>query len=84
MTLQELATVMNSQIVIRSRDDGTWYASIENCEVKGDGVLISAFGNGRNPETALNDYVDQIRGKTLVVNASFDRKEFKVPTTLQS
>lgn len=45
-----------------------------------DGIfLVSVYGRGRDFEEACDDYLSQIRGKTLVFNAGTkDRKEVRV------
>lgn len=53
--------------------------SYENCEVKGYGVLISEYGVGSTFESACEDYLRKISGKTLVFNACTEsRKEITV------
>lgn len=50
-----------------------------NCEVKEGCFLRSSPGRGQNFEEACEDYLNQIRGKTLVFNTYSDsRKEIKV------
>lgn len=47
-----------------------------NCEVKEGDFLISAFGKGNTFFEACEDYIDKIKGKTLVFNAyTKQRKE---------
>lgn len=45
-----------------------------------DGIfLVSTFGSGPDFEAACDDYLDKIRGKTLVFNAGTkERKELAV------
>lgn len=51
----------------------------EHCEIKDDAVLVGAFGTGYDFEQACEDYLNKIRGKTLVFNACSDnRKEVTV------
>lgn len=72
MTLQEFAEKHDLVMEINERDPNEYpnlpryYASFEYCEVKGNGVLISAFGNGETIEDAMEDYTKQISGKILV------------------
>ena len=90
MTIEELSGVINMRIDIANRPnwgdaDGLWYASFKGAEVKGDGVLIGCSGNGATPQKALQAYVDEIRGKTLVFNAmSENRIEVQIPELLES
>ena len=72
------------QLVIRVRHhekvpELRCYATLEHIEVKGDSVLISAYGDGATPEEAIINYYNQIVGKTLVCNAyGKNRKEIVV------
>lgn len=51
----------------------------ENCEIKDGAFLIGAFGRGHDFESACDDYLSQIRGKTLVFDSCTDhRKEVTV------
>lgn len=63
--------------------NGRWLAEIENGEIKEPGVLVGKFGTGQTPEEAIEDYVQKIKGQTLVVNATTKyRKEFQIPQSL--
>lgn len=81
MTITEYADAMNQELEIRyyPNQDVRFSAQFVHCEIKGDGVLTSAYGSGRTPQNALDDYVKQISGKTIVLN---EMREFIVPTTL--
>jgi len=46
-----------------------------NAYVKSAGVLIGVCGRGQTIEEACQDYLDQISGKTLVIDAFGHRKE---------
>jgi hypothetical protein len=59
---------------------GRFIALFKDCEEKGDGTLISTYGNGNSEAEAIADYGDRISGKTLVIGAyTADRKELCVP-----
>ena len=61
-----------------------FYTHFVDSEIKGIGVLISAFGNGETVDEAIEEYRKEISEKTLVVNAgSANRKEIKVPRLLK-
>ena len=72
------------QLIIRCRHgwsdkNARFYASFEDVEVKGRGVLIGAFGDGSTPEEAMEDYLKKIMGKVLVYRAMSEyRKEVAV------
>jgi hypothetical protein len=66
-----------------ANQNGRWLAQIERAELKEGHILSGSYGTGKNPEQAIEDYVQRIKGKLLVINAASDeRKEFKVPKTL--
>lgn len=65
-----------------------YLVSIERGEIKensSDQILCSASGSGSTKTAAIHDYVSQIRGKLLVINA-YDknkRREYLVPDSLE-
>ncbi len=66
----------------RSRVGGAarWMADFKNVEIKWDGILSSAMGNGNTPEEAVEDFKRRICGVRLVENAmKDDRREWDVP-----
>ena len=66
-----------------ANQSGRWFAQIEHAELK-EGVILSGnYGTGKTPEQAIEGYVQQIKGKLIVINAATNRrKEFKVPEGL--
>jgi hypothetical protein len=73
-----------SLVVTRySNQKGRWTATIVSAEIKEGSMLCGTHGNGSYPEEAIEDYVQKIKGKLLILNAySGSRKEILVPTTL--
>jgi hypothetical protein len=66
-----------------ANEDGRWITWIKHSEIKEGGALIGTYGDGKTPEQAIEDYVQRIKGKLIVINATSDlRKEFKVPDSL--
>lgn len=66
-----------------ANQNGRWIATIKHSETKEGIGLTGAYGNGKTPEQAIEDYVQRIKGKIIVINATSDiRKEFKVPDSL--
>lgn len=70
-TIEEFAVFHNLQMVVSERrlplgDLMRFYAKFEDCDLKGDGVLIGMFGNGPTPEQAIKDYARKISLQTLV------------------
>lgn len=85
MTLSELSEMMDVNLEVKylpKRENRKWICRFDNTEVKGDGVLIGKYGDGDSPDEAINDYATSIAGKTIVLNAYGNRKEFKVPASL--
>jgi len=61
-------------------DADRFYAHFKGVEVKGDGVLIGSFGNGRTPEEAISDYAREINLKTIIIDSmNKNRREIQVP-----
>ena len=85
MDITEYCDVLNLELTILyyPNQGGRWCADIKGAEIKenaSSGILTSAHGNGPTPEEAIDDYVQQIRGKLLVLNASgANRLEYTVP-----
>ena len=82
------------QMTVHERDDRSmqmymqihgeahrYYASIDNAEVDGDGVLIGAIGNGNTPDDAIKYYCERISHKKIIINAfsKDSRNEIWVP-----
>ncbi len=88
MNLQELGELIEMTLIIRERPkiikERRWYVSHEHVEVLGQGgFLTSPCGNGDTIQDALEDYVSQLRGNTLVTDAwSVNRREYQVPESL--
>ena len=58
--------------------DGDFCVSYANCEIKEGIMLVGRFGRGKSFSEAINDYYKQIKGKTLVFNASSARFEVRM------
>ena len=86
ITIQAFSDIINAELVIRRypNQDNRWTADFDGCEIKGDGVLESAYGDGTTAAAAIAAYVERIRGKTLVFNATTDRRrEYVVPIDIE-
>lgn len=83
VTIEELADANGLEMVVKERElpegnPARFHASFKNCEVKGNGVLISSFGNGATPEEAIANYGREIHLKTLVCHAyTENRREIR-------
>jgi hypothetical protein len=90
VNIEEYADVLNLDMEITRypNQSNRYSASFSNCEIKedaGDGFLTSAYGNGTTPWLAIEDYVDKIRGKVLVINAGGpERRQYVVPKALSA
>ena len=71
MTLCELADKINKNIIITyyPNQGKRFSAHLENCEIKHGWILEGAYGNGKSPEEAINDYTNKIAGQILVIDA---------------
>lgn len=60
-----------------------FYARFEDTEVMWKGLLRGVYGEGPNPEAAINDYAARIVGSRIAVQAYTDkRREYDVPNDL--
>lgn len=86
MDLLGFAEIINKELVIRyyPRRKSPFSCYFEEGEIKETGFLVSAHGQGETPKTAMNNFVVQIQGQTLVFNAMShqNRQEFQVPGNL--
>lgn len=74
-----LLSLESAHLEVWKLSDGTVCVDYQGAEVK-DGILLcGVFGRGGTFEGACYDYLEQIRGKTLVFNACSDhRREITV------
>ncbi len=90
MTIQRFAEENDLTMEIHERrvpvdNPARYYAHFEHCDVKGDGVLIGAYGDGRTPEGAIANYARRIELGRLVIDAGTpQRREISVPRLLAS
>lgn len=89
MNIYEFADMIDRDLVITrfANQKNRFVCSFENTETKRfkeDGILSGTYGNGSSPSSAIKDYVNQLRDKLLVIDAtSPSRKEFQVPKNLR-
>jgi hypothetical protein len=91
MNIEEYADALNLQLEITRypNQSNRYTARFANCETKDDadsGCLTSAYGNGHCPGSAIDDYLDKIRGRVLVVDAMSpdNRRQYVVPKAIRS
>ena len=90
MKLEEFADIIlkNFRLIRYANQGNRWSASFDRAEVKDtehSSILMGSFGDGKTPSEAMNDYLEQIRGKVLVFNAGGggNRQEYGVPENLE-
>lgn len=60
-----------------------FYARFEDTEVMERGLLRGIYGEGPNPDAAIQDYASRLAGTRIAVQAYTDkRREFDVPNNL--
>lgn len=85
MMIERFANEHGLVMEIRERprpenDPARFYAFFKHSEIKGDGVLIGEYGNGRTEEEAIRNYAKAISLKTLVLDSyTPERREIEVP-----
>ena len=72
---QEILLRLGKHLDVWSFQDGEVGVSYENCELKDGMFLRGAYGTGRTFQEACEDYLTQIRGKTLVFRAYTSKRE---------
>ncbi len=89
MTIGELADILELELIIRRypNQQGRYCAKFEGAEIKEDkhsSILISVHGNAYSPLGAIDNYINDIRGKWMVINAASpdERREFSIPNSL--
>lgn len=85
ITIVNYADIINCHLNLIYRHNANWICRFENCDVKqGSAILISEYGSGITPELAIRDYINKIKGKGIVLNASSKtlRREFVVPQNI--
>jgi hypothetical protein len=69
------ALVGHFNISLKMRKAGDWYVMAKGREIGGNGMLLSAYGNGKTPEKAIEDdwekYTTELgAGRIIVINAA--------------
>jgi hypothetical protein len=86
MNICEYADSLNIEICLRyyPNQGGRWCADFDSCEIVDGCILTSAHGNAQTPEEAIEEYLEQIRGKRIIFNAmdKEKRREYEVPKSL--
>ena len=86
MKIEELADIIQTDLIIRlySGQHKRYCANFEYAEIKDGVCLVGVHGNATTPAGAIQEYIDRIKGKTLVVHADdrIKRIEINIPETL--
>ena len=89
MNITEYADILNLNIEINyyHNQNNRWSANFGSSEIKDNSssaILKSEYGTGKSPREAIEDYLNLISGKVLVINAMSDnRREYMVPDNLE-
>jgi hypothetical protein len=73
-----LLTLEHADLLVWTVGKGTYCVKYDHSDVKDGDVLVGTFGRGTDFETACEDYLNKIRGKTLVFNNFGKNKEVTV------
>ena len=88
MTLKELGIIARTSLKFSEDVKGRQMCEFENSEIKDtsfSGVIGSRVGRGSTKAIARADYVRNLRGRILVIDArGRDRREFVIPETLRA
>ena len=84
MKIEEIAVLLNERFDCSYPDiNGNWMFSFDCGEVKEGVFLAGIVGRGKTMDIARTDYINQIKGKTIVFHAMTDhRKEITIPETV--
>lgn len=84
MTIYDLADVMNVKVIwTRNPGSGSCVCEMENVKMKDRGGTVVCRGVGKTPYEAMNEYVNNIKGKRLVRTGD-SNQEFAAPENLES
>ena len=73
-----LLSLNHARLLVWIVDENTYCVKYEWADIKDGPVLVGTFGRGNDFESACDDYLLHIRGKTLVFNYFGNRKEVTV------
>ena len=84
MDILGFADMINKDIIITyyHNQQKRFSAQFEGGHIKEGKAISGVYGNGHSPTEALNQYLNKIRGKTLVFG-SMDEQIFTVPINLE-
>lgn len=74
--LEQLVTNSGETIVISKDMDGNFVVFMDKCAVYNNPGALGVCGRGITVEQAVKDYIQKIRGKTLVFNYGTESERF--------
>ena len=87
MKFYDFLDCMNVELDLKRypNQNGRWIAQINDAETKDGCILSGEYGNAKNPKDAINDYIRNIVGKTIVVCSTIEtmRREFVCPMSIE-
>ncbi len=86
MTLTEYCDALNIEIEVKyyPNQGNRWCAYFKDCETKSGSILTSSYGDAPTPSGAINNYLDEIKGKLLVFNVGTPKRmELYFPATIE-
>lgn len=75
MNAQDILLSLGKRLDVWKVPSGKVAVSYQKCEVKDGYFLCGTYGTGETFDDACEDYIKQIRGKTLVFQAYTDKRE---------
>lgn len=86
LTIFDFADIIDKNIEITRfpNQNNRWIAKFDRGEIKEDCTLAGVYGTGANPVDAINDYIENIKGKKIVFNAMSEknREEHMIPKNI--
>ena len=83
MDLKELMVMCDTKMIIGTDVNQSFYVHFECCEEKKGDILRSVSGRGKSIRAAIDNYINEIKGKDVVFNAGATyRREFTIPESL--
>lgn len=77
MTLLEQLVTNSGETVVISKDiDDNFVVLMDKCAVYNNPGALGVCGRGKTVEQAVKDYIQKIRGKTLVFNYDTESERF--------
>lgn len=80
MNIYEFSDLIGTDLNITYHSNQNRFTvNLDNTEIKNGIFLTYLYGNGTTIQIAINDYLEKIIKKKIVVNANTNRMEYNVP-----